>query len=76
MEGDCGTGASVSQDDKVLAHLEAGNTVTPEDVRQLCGSLAAHSIMARLRKRGYRIDKVMRHDNGKHFGEYFLAIPH
>ena len=66
----------MSQDDAVLAHLEAGETVTPESVRQICGSLAAHSIMARLRKRGYRIDKIMRHENGKHFGEYFLAIPY
>lgn len=66
----------MSQDDKIAAHLEAGETVTPESARQLCGTLALHSLIARLRRRGYAIDKAMRHENGKHFGEYWLAIPH
>lgn len=66
----------MSQDDKILAHLEAGNTVTPLDAFTIAGTLALHSLIARLRKRGYRIDMEMRHDNGKHFGEYWIAIPH
>ncbi len=66
----------MSQDDKVLAHLEAGNTITPLEALQIAGTLALHSCIARLRLRGYAIEKVMRHDNGKHFGEYFLAVPH
>ena len=66
----------MSQDDKVLAHLEAGNTITPLEAFNLAGTLALHSLVARLRKKGYIIDMQMRHDNGKNFGEYWLGIPH
>ena len=66
----------MSQDDLVLAHLECGNTITPLEALQLAGTLALHSCIARLRKRGYAIDKTMRSANGKRFGEYWLAVAH
>lgn len=66
----------MSQDELVLAHLESGNTITPAEAFRIAGTLALHSAISRLRKRGYRIEKEMRHENGKHFGEYWIAIPH
>lgn len=66
----------MSQDDKILAHLQDGNTVTPAEAYDLAGTLALHSAISRLRNRGFAVMTVMRHENGKHFGEYFLSIPH
>lgn len=66
----------MSQDDKVLAYLQEGNTITPLEAYEIAGTLALHSLVSRLRKKGYRIDMNMRHDNGKNFGEYYLAIPY
>lgn len=66
----------MSQDDKVLAHLEGGNTITPLVALQVAGTLALHSCIARLRARGYRIDMELKRENGKQFGHYFLAVPH
>ena len=66
----------MSQDDKVLAYLQEGNTITPLEAYQIAGTLALHSLVSRLRKKGYRIDMNMRHDNGKNFGEYYIAIPY
>lgn len=65
----------MSQTDAILAHMEAGNTITPMEALNLCGSLALHSRISELRERGYAIDSVTRRENGKRFGEYFLAIP-
>jgi hypothetical protein len=66
----------MSQDDQILAHMQDGNTVTPKEAYELAGTLALHSAIHRLRNRGYAIDKQMHHENGKHFGEYWLAIAH
>ena len=66
----------MSQNQQILAHLEAGNTITPAEAYALCGSLALHSRIAELRGDGYRIDGEMRSANGKRFGEYWLAVPH
>ena len=66
----------MSQSSAILAHLEAGYTLTPADAYERFGTLALHSRIAELRGQGYRIDKTMRHENGKSFGEYFIAIPH
>lgn len=66
----------MTQNACILAHLEAGNTITPAEAYALCGTLALHSRIAELRKEGYRIDGEMRSGNGKRWGEYWLAIPH
>ncbi len=66
----------MTQDDKVLAHMEAGDSITPKLAYEIAGTLALHSAISRLRKRGYAIQTVMRHENGKHFGESFLMVPH
>jgi hypothetical protein len=66
----------VSQNAQILAHLEAGNTITPREAFGLCGSLALHSRIAELRAAGYRIDGEMRSEGKRRWGEYWLAIPH
>ena len=66
----------MSQTDAILQHLEAGNTITPAEAYARFGTLALHSRIAEIRERNYAVQKIMRHDNGKHFGEYFLAIPY
>lgn len=64
----------MSQNDAILAHLEAGNTITPAEAYALCGSLALHSRISELRGHGYRIDMTLRRENGKQFGEYYLGV--
>ena len=63
----------MSQSAQILAHLEAGNTITPAQAYDLYGTLALHSRIAELRARGYEIDMVMRSSGGKRWGEYSLA---
>lgn len=66
----------MSQNAAILAHLEAGNTITPAEAYALCGSLALHSRISELRREGYRIDGEIRTGNGKRWGEYWLAVAH
>jgi hypothetical protein len=62
----------LSQDSEILAHLQAGHEITPLVAFRLCGSLACHSAIARLRLDGHDIRKEMRSENGKRFGAYRL----
>ena len=66
----------MSQNEAILQHLEAGNTITPAEAYALCGSLALHSRISELRHAGYRIDGEMHAENGRRWGEYWLSIPH
>ena len=66
----------MSQSAQILAHLEAGNTITPAQAYDLYGTLALHSRIAELRRKGYRIDGEMRSDGTHRWGEYWIAIPH
>ena len=66
----------MSQTERIAAHLEAGNSITPAEAYQQFGTLALHSRIAELRDLGYKVEKIMRHENGKHFGEYFLGVAH
>lgn len=66
----------MSQNEAIIAHLEAGNTITPAQAYGLCGSLALHSRIAELRAQGYKIDMRLRREDGKQFGEYYLGIAH
>lgn len=63
----------MSQDDAILKALQSGQTITPLLAEQLCGTLACHSAISRLRKRGYVIPCKRVTQNGKHFGEYRLV---
>ena len=66
----------MSQNETILSHLEAGNTITPRLAYTLCGSLALHSRIAELRAQGHRIDMAMRSQGRMKWGEYWLAIPY
>ena len=66
----------MSQNAAILAHLEAGNTITPAEAYAKFRTLALHSRIAELRKQGYRIDGEIRTQGRTRWGEYWLAIPH
>ena len=68
----------MSKDDIVLAALQRGESLTPLDGFRLCGTLALHSLVARLRKREIAIDCEMVHENGRNYGRYSMrqAIPY
>jgi hypothetical protein len=66
----------MSQTQKILEHMEAGNTVTPLSAQRLCGTLALHSRISDIRAMGYTVTMEMRSANGSRWGEYWLAIPH
>ena len=66
----------MTQTATILAHLEAGNTITPAEAYAMCGSLALHSRIAEIRSMGYRVDSEICTGNGKRWGEYWLAVPH
>ena len=66
----------MSQTDRILQHLEAGNTITPAEAYALFGSLALHSRIAEIRAKGYAVDMIMHHEHGKKWGEYFLGVAH
>ena len=66
----------MSQSAQILAHLESGNTITPAQAYDLYGTLALHSRIAELRRKGYRIDGEMHSDGKRRWGEYWIAIPH
>lgn len=63
---------SKSQSEIILEHMRSGKSITPAEAYELCGTLALHSRIAELRKRGYPIRKVMMEAGGKRFGSYSL----
>jgi hypothetical protein len=63
----------MSQCQAILQHLESGETLTPLQAFNLYGTLALHSRIAELRKRGHLIDcDLIAVLNGKHVGCYSL----
>ena len=63
----------ISQCDTILAHLQAGNTITPAQAYALCGTLALHSRIAELRADFHDIRcDLIRTPSGKHVGRYSL----
>ncbi len=66
----------MSQTAQILAHLEAGNSITPKEAYAMVGSLALHSRIAEIRDQGYAVQKIMHAENGRRWGEYFLSIAH
>lgn len=64
-----------SQCNTILAHLERGGTITPLCALNLCGTLALHSRISELRKRGHLIHtELIRTPSGKYVGKYSLEI--
>ena len=67
----------MSVDDAALAFLEAGGVLTPAVGEAKWRCLAVHSLVARLRKRGYVIPCRHRYDatTRRKWGEYTLQRP-
>ena len=67
----------MSIDDKALALLQSGAVLTPAVGEELWRCLAVHSLVARLRKRGYIIPCKMRRnaETGRVWGEYSMVEP-
>lgn len=66
-----------TQCEQLLSHLQAGNTVTPAQAYELCGTLACHSRMAELRERNYPIlCHMIETPSGKRVGCYSLPESH
>ena len=64
----------ISQCDTILAHLQAGNTITPAEAYALCGTLALHSRISELRADFHEIHcELIRTASGKHVGQYSLV---
>ena len=65
--------ANRSQCDVILAHLDAGNTITPAEAYELCGTLALHSRISELRGQFYDIHcELVKTPSGKVVGRYSL----
>lgn len=63
----------MSQCDAILAHLQAGNSLTPAEAYERFSTLALHSRIAELRQRGHAIDcEIVETPSGKHVGKYCL----
>ena len=63
----------MSIDDEALAYLQTGAALTPAIGEERWRCLAVHSMIARLRKRGYNIAcKMRRSEAGRNYGEYRL----
>lgn len=62
----------MSQADRILAYLQAGNGITPKIAYEQFDCLALHSRIAELRDRGHDITCTIRTGNGKRWGWYHL----
>ena len=58
MEGDCGKGSDVSQNDKLMEALVAGQTLTPYNSLQIAGTLRLSERVRELIKEGVPIEKA------------------
>ena len=65
----------MSEDAAIRQVLEMGHSITPAEAYAMCGCLALHSAVSRLRKSGLQITCTMRSGAGKKWGEYSLAEP-
>lgn len=62
----------MSQNALILAHLEAGNTITPAEAYAKFRTLALHSRIAELRAQGHAIKMQMHSNETGRWGEYWL----
>ncbi len=62
----------ISQCSAILAHLEAGNSLTPLEAFERFGTLALHSRAAELRSQGYPVECELVKVGDKTVGRYSL----
>lgn len=66
----------MTQENKILAHLQFGASITPVISMAVYGIARLSAVIEQLRLRGYEIDCVMKFDAmGKKYGEYRLRRP-
>ena len=63
----------MSQAATILAHLLAGESITPLRALELTGSIAMHSRASELRSWGFVIDCEVRHEGRRKYGVYTVA---
>ena len=64
----------MTQSNVILEVLQRGETITPAQAYELCGTLALHSRIAELRGQFYDIHcELVRTSTGKHVGQYSLV---
>lgn len=63
----------MNQNDAILAHLKAGNELTPLDALNRFGCLRLAARIADLREAGYQIDSRIHVTDGKRFAAYRLC---
>lgn len=63
----------MTQCQTILAHLEAGNTITPAEAYELCGTLALHSRISELRHTHDIHCELVTVASGKRVGRYSLV---
>lgn len=65
----------MSEDQKILEHIQRHGSITPAQAYEVAGCLALHSAAARLRNAGYNVVCTMRSGGGKRWGEYTIHEP-
>lgn len=66
----------MTQASQVLAHLQAGKSITPVVAQTVYGIFRLSSVIEDLRQAGHEIDCVMKHDEtGKQYGDYRIRRP-
>jgi len=63
----------ISQEDRILEYLKTGKSITPIDALNMFGCFRLGARVFSLKKKGYRIEEMDTHINGKTFARYFLA---
>lgn len=77
MEGDCGEGASVTQNDKLMEALLAGQTLTPLTALNIAGTLRLSERVRELVREGVPIVKERVQVGDAHVMSYKLgSVPH
>lgn len=66
----------VTQCDAILAHLQAGLTLTPADAFTRFGTLSMHSRAAELRGKGWPVICILQRIGNKNVGVYSLPESH
>ena len=63
----------MTQRDQILAHLQAGHTITPLQALSLFGCMALSQRMTELRKMGYPIVSTLVREGRKSYARYAMA---
>ncbi len=64
---------ATTQAAQILAHLQAGNSITPRDAIQLFGCMRLAARIAELREQGHAIATVLEDDGSRRWARYSLA---